>query len=115
MDELFANGQHHTLKAYPVKVFYTLTDQDDGIPVKIMVSVSKQRCFRHAVDRNRAKRQLREAYRKAKPNLVSHILENHPSKTLLLAFIWLSSEPFDSWKIDRAMAHLLRQIQERTL
>lgn len=114
MDKLFTQGQHRTLRAYPVKAFFLLADEPSDVPVKMMVSVSKRHCFHDAVCRNRVKRQLREAYRKAKPDLIRHIAQNHQGKTLLIAFIWLGTELFPSQKIDRSIATLLQKIQKNT-
>ena len=62
IDALFTAGGH-SLAAYPVRAIWRLAPSaGDGARVKVMVSVSKRK-FKHAVSRNRAKRQLREAYR----------------------------------------------------
>lgn len=58
--------------AFPIKCFFRIVP-DSGNPSQIAVVVSKRR-FKHAVDRNRVKRLVREAYRLQKNNLVS---ENH--------------------------------------
>ena len=63
METLFDKGDSHSLAAFPLRAIYTLTDRREGCaPVQILISVPKKR-FKHAVDRNRVKRQVREAYR----------------------------------------------------
>ena len=54
-----------------------------------MVSVPK-RCLKHAVDRNRVKRQVREAYRTNK-----HLLQPKEGQALLIAFIWMDNQLHD--------------------
>ncbi|MBQ0021292.1 MAG: ribonuclease P protein component [Bacteroidales bacterium] len=82
--------------------------REDSMPaVQVMMSVSK-RHFKHAVDRNRVKRQLREAYR-----LNKHILTPHlEGKHIVIAFIWLSDNLFESSVLQTKMQKLLHRISE---
>ena len=65
IEAIFAAGTHSTA-AFPLRAVWHSTEWDGHSPrVKVMVSVSKRK-FKHAVDRNRAKRQMREAYRLSK-------------------------------------------------
>ena len=81
------------------------------------MSVSK-RHFHHAVDRNRAKRQMREAYRNNKTIITEAVdtlnaaapADRHHS--LNIAFIWLSDEPQDSALVERKIKNLLHRIAE---
>ncbi|MDO1502148.1 ribonuclease P protein component [Winogradskyella maritima] len=66
IDQLFTEGQ--SVAAYPLRLVYLKTEFEDNSPVKTGVSVSK-RYFKKAVDRNRIKRLLREAYRLNKPQI----------------------------------------------
>lgn len=59
IDLLFSKGS--SVKKYPIRIIYYLEESDQTIK-KVGVSVSK-RHFKKAVDRNRIKRLLREAYR----------------------------------------------------
>ena len=62
--ELFDGGSSFSL--YPFRLVWKQTPlPTTQFPVQVVVSVSKKR-FKHAVDRNRVKRLVREAYRKQK-------------------------------------------------
>ena len=60
IDQLFNEG--NSISAHPLRLVFIKTHFDDAIKLKVGVSVSK-RNFKKAVDRNRIKRLLREAYR----------------------------------------------------
>lgn len=70
IEKLFSEG--HSVAVYPLRLVYLKTIFDDGITVKTGVSVSK-RNFKRAVDRNRIKRLLREAYRLNKSVYLNNI------------------------------------------
>lgn len=74
----------------------------------ILVSVSK-RYFKHAVDRNRVKRQIREAYRNNKS-----ILEGLPESIhhLYIAFLWTDSRLHSSKEVGERVKNLLLRIVE---
>jgi ribonuclease P protein component len=60
IQELFEKGSSFYL--YPFKVFFLKIPDSDEVSPQILVSVSK-RLFARAVDRNKIKRRIREAYR----------------------------------------------------
>lgn len=68
---LFKEG--HSLTKYPFRLVWRQAPSIDDIPVKVMFSVSKKK-FPRAVDRNRIKRLMREAYRHLKPDLLSSFM-----------------------------------------
>lgn len=68
--DLFEKGSSFYL--YPFKIFYIRSLEVTPAFPQILFSVSK-RNFKRAVDRNRLKRQIREAYRINKPELLKKI------------------------------------------
>ena len=110
IEALFAGG-NRAFSAFPLRVVYRQASE-----LQILVSVSK-RHFKHAVDRNRAKRQIREAWRLNRDILrasaTSDAAEGTPAlPSLHIAFIWLSDEPQSSDLVHRKMKNLLHRIQE---
>ena len=108
IDALFSAGAK-ALTAYPLRVVYREVNHKEGPKVKVLLSVPKRK-LRHAVDRNRAKRQLREAYRLNKPTLLETLGDK---QGLHLAFMWLSDKPVDSKVIEKNVINLLHRIGEQ--
>lgn len=111
IEALFSPGSH-AATSYPVRaVFRSVPHDGKGPRVKVMLSVSK-RHLRHAVDRNRAKRQLREAYRLNKCLLAELLLEK--GFALHVGLIWLANEAASSERIQKSLVRLLHIISEHS-
>lgn len=110
IEALFAGNGSHSLAAFPLRVVYMKCQRPaDSPPVQILISVPK-RHFKHAVDRNRAKRQIREAYRLNKQLLTDHLADD---EQLAIAFIWLSDQPLPSTKVASQVKNLLKRIADK--
>lgn len=99
IEQLFSEGK--SVSAFPLRMVYLKTDFDDEVQFKTGVSVSK-RNFKNAVDRNRIKRLLREAYRLNKASYFNNILGSY---ALMILYISKDGTDFDS--IDKKMKLLL--------
>lgn len=86
LDNLFKSGK--SLTVFPVKLFYAFASEQDNI-IKSGVGVSS-RHFKKAVQRNRIKRLLREAYRTEK--LPLHSYPNNNKKQLVLFLLFIGKE-----------------------
>ena len=95
------------MSAYPLRAVYMVTPRSATTGDASLV---KKR-FHHAVDRNRVKRQMREAYRKNKQILLERLPED---RQLALALVWISDQHADSAEIERRMVSLLLRIAEKT-
>lgn len=118
IDRLFAGG-NGSMACYPLRAVWMVVpceEEEEGSasdaipPVRLLISVPKRR-FHHAVDRNRMKRQVREAYR-----LQKHILWDALQGTgqrMELAFISITDTPESSAKVSKAVRKALVRISEK--
>ena len=111
IEQLFSNTGSKALTAFPVRAVFLTIEREAQVmpPVMMMVSVSK-RHFKHAVDRNRVKRQLREAYRLNRHLLTDHLAGDQP---LHIAFIWLSDQHLPTAEVKARMASLLKRMAKK--
>jgi len=106
---LFSKGQSHSASAFPLRIVYMEKQRHEGgEPVEVLVSVSK-RHFKHAVKRNRVKRQIREAYRQHKQILAGKVPAD---RAMAVAFIWLADMLCDSRQVERSVKRLLGKAAE---
>lgn len=108
MDHLF-QGNSHSVSAYPLRAVFLPVDPTEQEGVSVLMSVPKKR-FHDAVDRNRVKRQLREAYRKHKHALADQMAAR--KQGLLIAFIYVSAQIESTAYIEKRMTRLLEKIAE---
>ena len=109
INELFT-GNGRSMTAFPLRVvFMKRTIVDDQPRAAMLVSVPK-RYFKHAVDRNRVKRQVREAFRRNKSIITQNLADDH--EAVAMAFVRLTDEKFPSSEVENRMVRLLTRISE---
>lgn len=109
INELFT-GNGRSMTAFPLRVvFMKRTIVDDQPRAVMLVSVPK-RYFKHAVDRNRVKRQVREAFRRNKSIITQNLTDDHDA--VAMAFVWLTDKKFPSSEVENRMVRLLTRISE---
>jgi ribonuclease P protein component len=118
IDRLFVGGGSKSMSCFPLRLVFMVLDHNDEAmenngsntevaDAQMLVSVPK-RCFKHAVDRNRVKRQVREAYRRHRD-----LYEIPEGKYLAMAFIWLDHQHHDSAEVEEKVVGLLRRLGEK--
>lgn len=84
---------------------------DDTVPsVRLLISVPK-RHLRHAIERNRMKRQIREAYRLNKQILTE--VAQSKGKNVSLALVCISDTLCTTEKVNRSVVKILTRISEK--
>lgn len=94
--------------AYPLRAVWKIYDgKREDADIKFFISVPKKR-LRHAVDRVKMRRRIREAYRLNKHNFIITIDNTH----IDLALIYISDGLKEYTKIDKAISKIINKINE---
>ena len=108
ISRLFTEPGSQSTTIFPVRAIYKTVERTDDSPaVRVLMSVPKRK-LHNAVDRNRVKRQVREAYRRHRD-----LYEIPEGKYLAIAFIWLDHQHHDSAEVEEKVANLLRRLGEK--
>ncbi|MEO9512856.1 MAG: ribonuclease P protein component [Flavobacteriaceae bacterium] len=99
-EQLFIEGK--SINEFPVRLLYTKTHFDDATPIKAAVVAPKKK-FKGAIQRNKVKRLLREAYRHNK-----HLVFNSMEGNYAFLFLYLSNRMPNYKEVDVAVKQLLK-------
>lgn len=121
VNTLFDKGA--SLYVYPLRGKWRILSEEElqasfrdhvpsGIgPVQVMISIPKKK-RRHAVDRVRMRRLVKEAFRKRRRDLME-LIENNPEwRTLSLALVYIEDVNVDFKTIDRKMEVFFNKLKK---
>lgn len=106
ISKLFTKNRH--VFAYPIKLIWTQDASNSNPGIQVMVSVSK-RNNRHAVDRNKVKRLIREAYRTNK-GILNKDLESMPN--ISLGIIYVGKGVLSHSEIEKGIISSLKKMRK---
>jgi ribonuclease P protein component len=111
IDLLFAKGK--SVNQFPVKLIYMEVQEEMDFPVKAGV-IAPSRLFKKAVQRNRVKRLLREAYRTEKSPLIEYVTSQNRKLILFLMFIdrEIPSHLLVKEKVGLAIPRLIKELEK---
>ncbi len=105
ISEVFTRGK--TIQVYPLRVYFAAqTGPVEGVPVKVAFAVPRKN-FKRAVDRNRLKRQMREAYRLNQFLLRDRLPDN---QLIHLVFLYFVREKLPYPVIGQAAQKILKRL-----
>jgi ribonuclease P protein component len=110
IDRLFGSGQ--SFISYPLRIVY-LSDTGNTFPasgISVLIGVPKKR-IRNAVQRNRIKRLIREAYRLNKNEILNHCKQN--GKYLQIAFMYVCNEIKPYTEMEKAILNAFAVIRRK--
>jgi ribonuclease P protein component len=107
IERLF-NREGKSFALFPLRVIWLETPLDTEIPVQVAFSVPKKR-FKKAVERNRIKRLMREAYRLNKPKFHASLLAQDKQGAVM--FLFTGTEIPDFEALSEKMQQILKRLR----
>jgi ribonuclease P protein component len=104
---LFRDG--NSFAAYPLRVVWAPTQAGPAGRATMAVSVSKK-IFKTAVERNRVKRLVREAYRLQKHLLYERLETREEHISIMISYIGQEILPYK--EVERGVTKMLRKLEE---
>jgi ribonuclease P protein component len=110
IEELFGK-QSSSFGVYPLRIVWVKSEAPSAAPPQVLISVSK-RTFKRAVDRNRLKRLIREAYRLNKYRLLE---QPNGHQVALLGIIFTGKEKSPLALVERKLISAIHRLMGTTI
>jgi len=107
--QLFVTGE--TFLNYPFSIRYKIEKRSNSSDVQVVI-ISPKRYQRFAVNRNRAKRLMRESYRLNKEEIIRFARENNLAIQIAISFVSQNIPDYKS--VDSAIKRVLSNIIKKT-
>ena len=108
LEDVYQNGE--LINYFPYRLKFMRYKFEKGAPVQIVVAVPK-RNVKKAVKRNRIRRQIKEAYRLNKAELLSNFTQQNEGLALFL--IYTGKEDQDYHFLEDKLKGLIKKLQEK--
>lgn len=106
ISRIFSEG--FAVKSFPIRIQFVFHEIEDFPPCQFGVSVPK-RNFKSAVDRNRIKRQIKEAYRLNKSEFIDVLVQK--KKKLAMMVIFASNKKLEYSQMEKLIISALGKIK----
>lgn len=110
ISELMSRGK--SFSNHPLRILWTETEPGGKFAAQVMFSVPKKK-IKTAVQRNRLRRRMREAYRKNKHLLYEPL--NESGTAIALAFIYTSPEESEYRDIEHKIIVSLQRLRDNVI
>lgn len=104
------SGQSPSFAQYPVRLIFRESEKQAAAPVRMTVSVPKRK-FPRAADRNRIRRQVREAWRLNKHRLYSKLPADGAGFDFMILYVAKTPLPFA--QIEQAVQVMIRRFLKK--
>ena len=108
LDKLFTEG--NSVFVFPFKFIYQPNNDLNSYPAQVVISEPKKN-FKKAVDRNKIRRRIREAYRLYKPDFYEKL--NQQKCKLSIMILYLDKEIKEYQKIEKGLQKGLKKLIEK--
>ncbi len=108
IEKVYREGEY--LFCFPYKVVVCLASEKEREVLRVLVNVPKRR-FKHSVDRNRGRRQIREVYRINKHALREYLTEQGLHLYVAIHFVGEKLESTDF--LEKKMVILLEKVKKK--
>ncbi|MCP4439242.1 MAG: ribonuclease P protein component [Aureispira sp.] len=101
--------QKQTIGAYPLRVFWIEVEEDMETVTQAAFSVPKRK-FKRAVERNRIRRKIIEAYRLQKGELCQYLEQK--DKKIAIVWLYVATDPPTYATVEKSMKKLLNRLKQ---